>query len=93
MKCGAEPATLVIELSDDDNDDEEGLKDTSQIVDHLESKTWHYLDPQGVIQGPFSMATLKKWDDALFFPPGFLIWKAGDAPVPLKDMINKIFRS
>lgn len=94
MKCGAEdkPATDVIELSDDDSEDE-GLNDTFQIIDDLESKVWYYTDPQGIVQGPFSMVTLKKWYDNLYFFPGFMIWKRGDAPVLLKDMISLMFRS
>lgn len=86
------PATHVIELSDDDNE-EESLNDTSQIVDDPESKLWYYVDPLGIIQGPFSMVTLKKWYDDLYFPPGFLIWKTGDAPVPVEDMIRLTFHS
>ncbi|XP_074353537.1 uncharacterized protein At5g08430-like isoform X2 [Apium graveolens] len=45
-------AADVIELSDDDSE-EEGLDD-------VESKIWYYSDPLGIVQGPFSMATLKK---------------------------------
>lgn len=93
-KCGAEdkPATQVIELSDDD-DEEEGLNDTSQRVDNLESKLWYYTDPQGIVQGPFSMVTLKKWYDDLYFFPGFKIWKTGGVPVLLKDVISLMFPS
>ncbi|KAK1373773.1 hypothetical protein POM88_029966 [Heracleum sosnowskyi] len=91
INMGDKPAPHVIELSDDDNDEE--VKDTSETVDHPESKVWYYMDPQGTVQGPFSMVILKKWDDSHFFHPGFLIWKLGDAPVPLKDMISLMFRS
>ncbi|XP_010919390.1 uncharacterized protein [Elaeis guineensis] len=35
-------------------------------------KVWHYQDPAGIVQGPFSMAQLRKWNK--FFPPDLRIW-------------------
>ncbi|KAG1354510.1 zinc finger CCCH domain-containing protein 19 [Cocos nucifera] len=35
-------------------------------------KVWHYQDPAGIVQGPFSMVQLRKWNK--FFPPDLRIW-------------------
>ncbi|KAJ7539707.1 hypothetical protein O6H91_11G106100 [Diphasiastrum complanatum] len=39
-------------------------------------KLWHYKDPSGVIQGPFSMEQLKKWNLTGLFPLDLRIWKS-----------------
>ncbi|OAY83995.1 Zinc finger CCCH domain-containing protein 19 [Ananas comosus] len=38
-------------------------------------KIWHYVDPSGKIQGPFSMIQLRKWNTTGYFPPNLRIWK------------------
>ncbi|KAL2497666.1 PHD finger family protein [Abeliophyllum distichum] len=35
---------------------------------------WHYRDPNGKIQGPFSMMHLRKWSMTGLFPPDMRIW-------------------
>ncbi|WOG95712.1 hypothetical protein DCAR_0415039 [Daucus carota subsp. sativus] len=90
VKCGA--GTCVIDLSDDDDEEgPEGINDASQIIDSPESSLWYYKDPQQTIQGPFSMVTLKKWTENLYFPSDFRIWKSGHAPVLLMDMLSLMF--
>uniref|UniRef100_A0A5B7AYA3 Uncharacterized protein n=1 Tax=Davidia involucrata TaxID=16924 RepID=A0A5B7AYA3_DAVIN len=91
-------ATQVIDLSDDDEDDDkeaEALGCQNQVVgDHLGSSMWHYMDPQGDIQGPFSMILLKRWSDADYFHPDFMVWKAGqsqDKAVLLRDLLRRVF--
>ncbi|KAL1536631.1 zinc finger CCCH domain-containing protein 44-like [Salvia divinorum] len=37
-------------------------------------KLWHYRDPNGKIQGPFSMMQLRKWSTTGLFPPHMRIW-------------------
>ncbi|KAK4486003.1 hypothetical protein RD792_008661 [Penstemon davidsonii] len=37
-------------------------------------KLWHYRDPNGKIQGPFSMMQLRKWSTTGLFPPEMRIW-------------------
>nr|XP_017248129.1 PREDICTED: uncharacterized protein At5g08430-like isoform X2 [Daucus carota subsp. sativus] len=84
--------TCVIDLSDDDDEEgPEGINDASQIIDSPESSLWYYKDPQQTIQGPFSMVTLKKWTENLYFPSDFRIWKSGHAPVLLMDMLSLMF--
>ncbi|XP_068307374.1 uncharacterized protein At5g08430-like [Pyrus communis] len=70
-------APQVIDLSDDE--DEERCDGERIFADQLGSSIWHYFDPQGNIQGPFSIALLKAWSDADYFPPDFKIWKAGQS--------------
>ncbi|KAF3640758.1 putative protein-like [Capsicum annuum] len=37
-------------------------------------KLWHYRDPSGKIQGPFSVTQLKKWNTSGLFPLDMRIW-------------------
>ncbi|CAJ1973035.1 unnamed protein product [Sphenostylis stenocarpa] len=38
-------------------------------------KTWHYQDPSGKVQGPFSMVQLRKWSNTGYFPADLRIWR------------------
>ncbi|KAH0934953.1 hypothetical protein HID58_012070 [Brassica napus] len=44
--------------------------------DDEESEIWHYRDPTGKTQGPFSMGQLRRWKSSGHFPPYLRIWKA-----------------
>lgn len=37
-------------------------------------KVWHYQDPTGKIQGPFTILQLRKWNSTGFFPPDLRVW-------------------
>ncbi|CAO2814999.1 unnamed protein product [Amaranthus hypochondriacus] len=39
-------------------------------------KSWRYRDPTDKVQGPFSMAQLRKWSNTGYFPAELKIWKA-----------------
>lgn len=39
-------------------------------------KIWHYQDPAGKVQGPFSIGQLRKWNATGYFPVDLRIWKA-----------------
>ncbi|XP_027361646.1 zinc finger CCCH domain-containing protein 44 isoform X2 [Abrus precatorius] len=41
-------------------------------------RSWHYQDPTGKIQGPFSMLQLWNWNKSGHFPPDLRIWKIDD---------------
>ncbi|KAK9286023.1 hypothetical protein L1049_025226 [Liquidambar formosana] len=41
-------------------------------------KMWHYQDPSGTNQGPFSMMQLRKWSATGFFPPNLRIWRINE---------------
>ncbi|KAI3698812.1 hypothetical protein L2E82_42651 [Cichorium intybus] len=45
---------------------------------HQLDKMWHYKDPSGKIQGPFSMVQLRKWNNSKFFPVDLKIWKKSE---------------
>lgn len=52
---------------------------------------WHYQDPSGKIQGPFSMLQLRKWDANGHFPPDLRVWKINekqDESVLLSDALK-----
>ncbi|VVA33187.1 PREDICTED: zinc finger [Prunus dulcis] len=38
-------------------------------------KIWHYKDPSGKVQGPFSMVQLRKWNHTGYFPANLRVWK------------------
>lgn len=67
----------VIELSDDDDDD-----DVAEVPipppppDNQTAAMWHYVDPRGQTQGPFSLIALRRWSEALYFPPDFTVWRS-----------------
>ncbi|CAH8322973.1 unnamed protein product [Eruca vesicaria subsp. sativa] len=44
--------------------------------DDEENEIWHYRDPTGKIQGPFSMAQLRRWKSSGHFPTHLRISKA-----------------
>ncbi|KAL2346086.1 hypothetical protein Fmac_000086 [Flemingia macrophylla] len=53
-------------------------------------KMWHYQDPSGKVQGPFSMVQLRKWSNTGYFPADLMIWKASekqDDSILLKDAL------
>ncbi|KAH1233924.1 Uncharacterized protein GmHk_09G026252 [Glycine max] len=70
----------VIELSDDDEDEENKKQSTTKLVPavQLDTLMWHYRDPTGNVQGPFSLISLKRWSDAGYFPRGFKVWQSGN---------------
>ncbi|CAH8283118.1 unnamed protein product [Eruca vesicaria subsp. sativa] len=46
--------------------------------DDEESEIWHYRDPTGKTQGPFSMVQLRRWKSCGHFPHYLRIWKANE---------------
>ncbi|XP_024003839.1 zinc finger CCCH domain-containing protein 19 isoform X2 [Eutrema salsugineum] len=58
-------------------------------------KMWHYKDPSGKVQGPFSMAQLRKWNNTGYFPAKLEIWKATESPLDsilLTDALAGLFQ-
>ncbi|XP_065852868.1 zinc finger CCCH domain-containing protein 44 [Euphorbia lathyris] len=45
------------------------------VGDFENEKLWHYQDPSGKIQGPFSMMQLRKWSEIKIFPDDFRVWR------------------
>ncbi|RZR96953.1 hypothetical protein BHM03_00026070 [Ensete ventricosum] len=41
-------------------------------------KIWHYQDPSGKVQGPFSMIQLRKWNTTGYFPRNLKIWRTSE---------------
>ncbi|KAJ9189663.1 hypothetical protein P3X46_000928 [Hevea brasiliensis] len=41
-------------------------------------KIWHYQDPSGKVQGPFSMVQLRKWSNTGYFPADLRIWRTNE---------------
>ncbi|KAE9586136.1 putative GYF-like domain-containing protein [Lupinus albus] len=88
----------VIELSDDDeeeeeedeeeNDDEEPKSTTQVDAEVLQSLMWYYRDPQGSVQGPFSLTSLKRWSEENYFPPNFMVWKTGQSQYEAALLVN-----
>nr|AMP82935.1 zinc finger CCCH domain-containing protein 19 [Catalpa bungei] len=66
-----------------------GVVETTVKINESE-KIWHYKDPSGKVQGPFSMVQLRKWNNTGYFPADLKIWRATekqDNPVLLADAL------
>ncbi|XP_039036141.1 zinc finger CCCH domain-containing protein 19-like [Hibiscus syriacus] len=66
---------------------------TSQINES--EKMWHYQDPSGKVQGPFSMVQLRKWSNTGYFPADLKIWKTNetqDDSILLNDALARKFQ-
>lgn len=50
----------------------------SSIKVNETDKIWHYQDPSGKIQGPFSMVQLRKWSNTGYFPADLRIWRTNE---------------
>lgn len=88
---GTQGIPMVIELSDDEG--EQCTTTSSPFCDQPDSVIWQYMDPHGAVQGPFSLLSMKRWADANYFPPGFMIWKNGipGLKYPLAEVISLSF--
>ncbi|CAH2073527.1 unnamed protein product [Thlaspi arvense] len=90
----------IVELSDDDeadNGDGETLdprfEDAQAPSYDKEMLNWFYKDPQGIIQGPFSLEHLKAWNDAEYFYKNFKVWMTGqslESAVLLTDVLRRV---
>ncbi|KAK4417181.1 hypothetical protein Salat_2543700 [Sesamum alatum] len=86
--------THVIELSDDEPEDDDPKGKGQTTGESPDDVIWHYVDPQGQTQGPFSLCLLKRWSDANYFHSGFTVWKSGQTPydgVLLVDVLRRNF--
>ncbi|KAL9690179.1 hypothetical protein QQ045_010575 [Rhodiola kirilowii] len=50
---------------------------TAPAVNESE-KMWHYKDPSGKVQGPFSIVQLRKWNSTGFFPKDLTVWRTNE---------------
>ncbi|PON71553.1 p53 negative regulator [Parasponia andersonii] len=48
------------------------------VNDFKIDRIWHYQDPKGKIQGPFSMLHLRKWSTNGLFPQDLRIWRVNE---------------
>lgn len=86
--------TEVIDLSDDESEPEDEMGTNEIVNEFSDNAIWHYFDPQGKIQGPFSLNILKRWSNYNYFHPGFKVWKTGQSQneaVHLVDVLRKAF--
>lgn len=51
------------------------VSDQPALVAMEKERLWHYMDPTGTTQGPFTMAQLRKWKATGLFPVDLKIWK------------------
>ncbi|KAK9110836.1 hypothetical protein Sjap_018896 [Stephania japonica] len=89
------PACEPIDI-DDDNVDNDGDDDLhNEVAEDPKNCAWHYVDPFGDVQGPFSMEMLEKWHGGNYFSPDFKVWKTGqsqEAAVLLTDALALTFK-
>ncbi|KAK3011612.1 hypothetical protein RJ639_011680 [Escallonia herrerae] len=69
------------------------MVDTPFAKNNEADKVWHYRDPNGKIQGPFSMAQLQKWSTTGYFPSDMRIWASDrqNDSILLTDALNGQF--
>ncbi|KAJ9540829.1 hypothetical protein OSB04_027335 [Centaurea solstitialis] len=68
----------------------------SMMMDNppVNEDAWHYRDPSGNVQGPFSMVQLQKWSIGGFFPAEMRIWTSREADsLLLTDAIQTQFHN
>ncbi|KAK9286642.1 hypothetical protein L1049_015042 [Liquidambar formosana] len=51
-----------------------GIAQSASKISETE-KMWHYQDPSGRVQGPFSVVQLRKWSGSGYFPADLRIWR------------------
>lgn len=59
--------------------------------DFMNDRSWHYQDPSGKVQGPFSMLQLYKWNASGHFPPDLKVWRVDEKQansILLTDALN-----
>ncbi|XP_020096533.1 uncharacterized protein At5g08430-like isoform X3 [Ananas comosus] len=90
---------LAVDLAEDDDSlitlEKSKPSTTFKVISNqviCESDTvWHYIDPQGKGQGPFSMAMLREWKEGGFFDSNFKVWRTGQSPensILLRDALR-----
>ncbi|XP_057500312.1 zinc finger CCCH domain-containing protein 19-like isoform X2 [Actinidia eriantha] len=52
-----------------------GVSEIATKINETE-KIWHYQDPSGKVQGPFSLVQLRKWNNNGYFPADLKIWRS-----------------
>ncbi|GFY94424.1 GW repeat- and PHD finger-containing protein NERD [Actinidia rufa] len=52
-----------------------GVSESATKINETE-KIWHYQDPSGKVQGPFSLVQLRKWNNTGYFPADLKIWRS-----------------
>ncbi|KAJ4810359.1 hypothetical protein LUZ62_022925 [Rhynchospora pubera] len=67
----------VIDLSDSDSEMPPEDEDSEMLAENEE--VWYYLDPQEMVQGPFSMKVLRGWRQRGFFDEDFKVWCKGQS--------------
>ncbi|KAK9007570.1 hypothetical protein V6N11_074490 [Hibiscus sabdariffa] len=51
---------------------------TTGVQVNESEKMWHYQDPSGKVQGPFSVVQLRKWSNTGYFPSDLKIWRTNE---------------
>ncbi|XP_052194905.1 zinc finger CCCH domain-containing protein 19 [Diospyros lotus] len=67
-----------------------GAAETASVKVSETEKMWHYQDPSGKVQGPFSIVQLRKWNNNRYFPDNLRIWRTTeqqDDSILLRDAL------
>ncbi|KAI7747435.1 LOW QUALITY PROTEIN: hypothetical protein M8C21_000136, partial [Ambrosia artemisiifolia] len=76
-KCNPEPA-LTSSLSNTASDSTPSFP-SNMNNRSVDDDMWHYRDPSGNVQGPFSMVQLQRWNTSGYFPADMRIWAEREA--------------
>ncbi|XP_065871904.1 uncharacterized protein At5g08430-like [Euphorbia lathyris] len=74
------PGLQSIEISDDDEEQDNPIEVSKKTVDDPNSCLWYCMSPQCIKAGPYSMSLLKAWSDAFPNEMTFKVWKANQSP-------------
>ncbi|KAJ0845330.1 putative chromatin regulator PHD family [Helianthus annuus] len=83
-------ATLSSSVSNHAPETAASVKTTSFSNDTV----WHYRDPNGKVQGPFSLVQLQRWSTTGYFPAEMKIWADNeDKSLLLTDVLEQQFHN
>ncbi|KAL1316501.1 hypothetical protein AAHE18_15G070900 [Arachis hypogaea] len=84
LSCKVETPHQLYHLKDDKEPSSAAVDISSLLLstgmeqpfdNFVNDKLWHYQDPSGMVQGPFSILQLHKWNASGHFPLDLRIWR------------------
>ncbi|KAF5735977.1 hypothetical protein HS088_TW14G00107 [Tripterygium wilfordii] len=78
--CSLENSCRNLEANNSKRRNRKDLSTATELLIHdfETERLWHYQDPAGNIQGPFSMLQLHKWSTTGHFPSDLRVWRINE---------------
>ncbi|KAI4326174.1 hypothetical protein MLD38_031512 [Melastoma candidum] len=90
-KTGINPPMIDLTCEDEDEEIKLPRSDNQQIDVNDSSMVWHYRDPQGNVQGPFTLELLQCWSEVGYFHKDFKVWMTGQSPSSAVKLTEVLF--